>query len=98
MSLMRKARCRIEQAAGISAMNAIIAGVLRSPFTPFFPGTALACAVLAVLGCLRWQEPGAIAMICGAALYVVGMFAVTVVFNVPLNHRLTAVDPSSPAA
>ncbi|WGR92198.1 DUF1772 domain-containing protein [Bradyrhizobium sp. ISRA443] len=58
----------------------------------------MAGAVLAVLACLRWQEPGAIAMICGGVLYVVGMFAVTIVFNVPLNDQLAAADPASSAA
>ncbi|WP_249144027.1 hypothetical protein [Bradyrhizobium lablabi] len=67
---------RIEQAAGISAMNAINVDILRSLFMPFFLGTTLACAVRSVLGCLRWQEPGAIVMVCGGLFYVVGLFAV----------------------
>ncbi len=89
---------RIDQAAGITAMNAINVDIVRSLFMPFFLGTTLACAALAVLGGLRWQEPGAAAMACGGILYVVGMFAVTAVFNVPLNNQLAAVDPASPAA
>ena len=35
-------------------------------------------------------------MIAGGLLYVVGMFVVTMVFNVPLNNALAAVDPASP--
>lgn len=31
-------------------------------------------------------------------LYAVGMFAVTIVFNVPLNDQLAAADPASSAA
>ncbi|MCC8980210.1 DUF1772 domain-containing protein [Bradyrhizobium acaciae] len=89
---------RIDQAAGISAMNAISVDIVRSLFMPVFLGTTLSCAALVVLGALRWQEPGAIAMICGGVLYVVGMFIVTVVFNVPLNDQLAAVDPASAAA
>ncbi|WP_076859514.1 anthrone oxygenase family protein [Bradyrhizobium mercantei] len=89
---------RIDQAAGISAMNAISVDIVRSLFMPVFLGTTLSCAVLAVLGGPRWQEPGAIAMICGGALYVVGMFVVTMVFNVPLNDQLAAADPASTAA
>jgi uncharacterized membrane protein len=65
---------------------------------PLFFGTTLACALLAVLASLQWQEPGAIAAICGGVLYVVGMFVVTVVFNVPLNNQLAGVDPASSAA
>ena len=49
-----------------------------------------------MLGLLRWNEPGAPLMIAGGVLYVVGMFVVTMVFNVPLNNALMAVDPASP--
>ncbi|WP_342711315.1 anthrone oxygenase family protein [Bradyrhizobium sp. B124] len=89
---------RIDQAAGVSAMNAINVDIVRSLFMPVFLGTTLSCAGLVVLGGLRWQEPGALAMICGGGLYVVGMFVVTVVFNVPLNDQLAATDPASTAA
>jgi uncharacterized membrane protein len=89
---------RIDQAAGVSAMNAINADIVRSLFMPLFLGTTLACAILAVLACWRWQEPGAIAMLAGGVLYVAGMFAVTMAFNVPLNDALAAVDPSGSAA
>ena len=37
---------RIDQAAGISAMNAISVYILRSPFMPAVIGTTLSCAVL----------------------------------------------------
>lgn len=89
---------RIDQAAGIAAMNAINVDIVRSLFMPLFFGTTLSCAVLAVFGGLRWPEPCAIAMVCGGVLYVVGMFVVTVVFNVPLNDQLAAVDPADRAA
>lgn len=89
---------RIDQAAGISAMNAINADIVRSPFMPVFLGTTLSCAVLIVLGGLRWQEPGAAAMIGGGIVYVVGMFFVTIICNVPLNDQLAAADPASAAA
>ncbi|PDT77018.1 anthrone oxygenase family protein [Bradyrhizobium sp. C9] len=89
---------RIDQAAGISAMNAINVDIVRSLFMPLFLGTTLSCAALVVLGGLRWPEPGALAMICGGGLYVVGMFVVTIAFNVPLNDQLAATDPASAAA
>jgi uncharacterized membrane protein len=34
-------------------------------------------------------------MLAGGALYVIGMFVCTAVFNVPLNNALAAVDPNS---
>jgi len=53
------------------------------------------CLIAAPLAILRWREPGSVAIFAGGLLYVVGMAAVTEVFNVPLNNALAAVDPSS---
>jgi uncharacterized membrane protein len=65
---------------------------------PFFLGTTLTAALLAGLAILRWDQPGAVAMLVGGVLYVVGMFVVTMFFNVPLNDALAAADPSSAEA
>jgi uncharacterized membrane protein len=89
---------RIDQTAGISAMNAINADIVRSLFMPLFLGTTLASAALAVLACFRWGEEGAIVMLAAGVVYVVGMFVVTIVFNVPLNDALAAVDPAASSA
>jgi uncharacterized membrane protein len=89
---------RIDQAAGIAAMNSMNVEIVRSVFMPTFLGTSLASAVLVVLAFFSWGEPGAMAMLAGGVLYVLGMFVVTMVFNVPLNDALAAVHPSSPEA
>jgi uncharacterized membrane protein len=86
---------RIAPVAGIAAMNAINVEIVRSLFMPAFMGTTLTAAILAGLAIFRWSEPGSIAMLAGGLAYVVGMFVVTAVFNVPLNDRLAAIDPSS---
>jgi len=86
---------RIAPAAGIAAMNAISVEIVRSLFMPLFMSTTLTAAILAGLAIFRWSEPGSVAIFAGGLLYVVGMFAVTAVFNVPLNDTLAAVDPSS---
>lgn len=91
-----KALGRIDPSAGMSAMNSINAVILRSTFTPIFFGTTLASLVLAGISVFRWGEPGAPAMLAGGVLYVVGMFVVTMVFNVPLNNALAAADPARP--
>jgi uncharacterized membrane protein len=85
---------RIEQAHGISAMNAINVAIQQSLFMPIFLGTTLAALVLAVVGVFRWGQPGSTAMIAGGLVYVLGMFVVTMVFNVPLNNALAAVGPA----
>lgn len=89
---------RIAPAAGAAAMNAINVEIVRSLFMPLFLGTTLTGAALAVLAFFRWGEPGAIAMLAGGGIYVLGMFIVTIIFNVPLNNALAAVDPASAQA
>jgi uncharacterized membrane protein len=89
---------RIGQAEGIAAMNSINVEIVRSLFMPFFLGTTLTSAVLAVVGFFRWGEAGAMAMLAGGVIYVLGMFIVTMIFNVPLNDALAAVQPSSSEA
>ena len=86
---------RIEPQAGIAAMNAINSDILRSFFMPVFLGTTLASATLAVLALLELGRPGAMAMLAGGAVYVLGMFIVTMAFNVPLNNKLAAADPAA---
>lgn len=89
---------RIEQDQGIAAMNAINTTILRSLFMPVFFGTTLASLALAVIGLLRWGDDGAAAMFAGGLIYVLGMFVVTIVWNVPRNNALAAVGGSSPQA
>ena len=89
---------RIGQVSGIMAMNAINAVIVQSLFMPLFLGTTLASLLLAIAGVVRWSEPGATAMLAGGALYIIGMFVCTVVFNVPLNNALAAADPASAEA
>ena len=89
---------RIEQVQGIAAMNSINSTILGSLFMPFFYGTTLASLILAISGFVHRDEPGAMATVAGGAIYVAGMFLCTIVFNVPLNNALAAVDPASEAA
>jgi uncharacterized membrane protein len=85
----------IAPAAGIAAMNAINIDIVRSVFMPLFFGTTLAAAILAGLAFFRWGAPGSTAVLAGGLIYVIGMLGVTLIFNVPLNDALAAVDPSS---
>ena len=101
---------RIAPAAGIAAMNAINVDIVKSMFMPLFLGTTLAAAssLIASQRCrhwrrrpsldsafFRWSGPGSIAVLAGGVIYVIGMLGVTLIFNVPLNDALAAVDPSS---
>lgn len=93
-AFIMKALGRIEQAAGMSAMNSINTVILRSAFMPVFFGTTLTSALLAGTSVFRWGEAGTPAMLAGGILYVAGMFGVTIVFNVPLNNALAAAEPA----
>jgi uncharacterized membrane protein len=86
---------RIDQCAGISAFNAINQEILKSVFMPIFMGTTLAAGALAAMAFFRWAEPESILMFAGGIVYVIGMFVVTMAFNVPLNNMLAAADPSA---
>ena len=69
--------------------------IVQSLFMPLFLATTLAAAALAIFGLVRWAEPESMLMLAGGALYVIGMFVVTIVFNVPLNDTLAAASPAS---
>jgi uncharacterized membrane protein len=51
----------------------------------------------AVLAAPFSVQSGAGWIVAGAVLHVVGSFVLTMVANVPLNNRLDAADPDSPA-
>jgi uncharacterized membrane protein len=92
------ALARIEAPAGMSAMNAINAVILRSLFMPIFLGSTLAGLVLAADAAFDLARPGAAAIVAAGAIYVLGMFGVTMAFNVPRNNALaTAKGPDAGA-
>lgn len=88
----------LEPAQAVAAMNAINAGILRSLFMPLFFGSSLVSLLLAIAGMIRWEEPGAGWMLLAGVVYLLGMFVCTVLFNVPLNQTLAAVEPNLAAA
>lgn len=94
-SFIMRALGRIEAPSGIAAMNSINAVIQRSAFMPLFLGSSLAALILACIALFQWHQPGSVATITGGVIYVVGMFACTMAFNVPLNNALAAVDPAS---
>ncbi len=86
----------IEAPAGMLAMQSINRIIVKSSFLPIFFGSTLACAALAVIAVIDLATAGAIWMLIGGVLYVVGMFVVTVAGNVPLNNRLEAAAAGGP--
>ena len=86
---------RIDVPAGVAAMNSINRVIQRSLFMPLFAGSSLSSLALAVIGALHWGEAGACAALAGGVIYFVGMFVVTMLFNVPRNNALDASDPAT---
>jgi uncharacterized membrane protein len=94
-AFVMNALARLPPAQGIAAMQSINVVVINPLFLGPFFGTAVTCALLAVASLLSWPEPGALFLLVGSTLYLVGTVLVTIAFNVPLNDALAAVEPAS---
>ena len=82
---------------GIAAMRRINVVVINPWFMTAFLGTALVCVALAAATLLRGSRVSSFVLL-GAALYLVGSFLVTMVWNVPRNNALERADPAGAAA
>jgi uncharacterized membrane protein len=89
------ALARLQSSQGISAMQSINITAINPLFMLAIFGTAALCLWLLVSSVLRWQQPGAVYLLVGSLLYLIGVVLVTIFFNVPLNDALAAVDPNS---
>lgn len=94
-AFVMNALARLPPAQGIAAMQSINVAIINPWFMVAFLGTAAACVVVAVSSLLRWHQPGAGYLLAGSMLYLVGAILVTMVFNVPRNDALAAIDPAS---
>jgi uncharacterized membrane protein len=90
-SFVMRALGRLAPPEGIRAMQSINIVVINPVFLGVFVGTALVCAVVAVLSIRSWSDAGSGLRLAGCLAYVVGTFAVTMVLNVPRNNALAAV-------
>jgi uncharacterized membrane protein len=89
------ALARLPAAQAIAAMQSINVGVINPAFLGVFFGTAVLCIVLIVAALITWGETGAIYVLVGSVLYLVGTIVVTMACNVPRNNALAAVAPDS---
>jgi len=89
------ALARLPVPSGIAAMNSINVTVITPTFMTALFGTGLICLVLIAAVLFGWSQSGSYWLLAGAVIYVVGNPLVTMVFNVPLNDALAAVDPTS---
>jgi uncharacterized membrane protein len=94
-SFVMTALGRLPPANGISAMQTINITVINPLFMIVLFGSAILCIVLAYVAFRAGLTPHNITLLIGAALYVIGAILVTMIFNVPLNDALAAVDPAN---
>jgi uncharacterized membrane protein len=93
-SFIMAALARIEPQQGVAAMNSINVTVITPSFLMIFVGTAALCLVLGGGSVMLWHHTSAKLIFAASLLYVVGCFGVTMIYNVPLNNQLAAVQPS----
>lgn len=98
-SFVMPALARIPPAQGAAAMNSISVTVINPSFMSVFLGTALLCLATGVRSLFIWNQGGAKVILVASLMYLIGTFAVTMFFNVPLNDRLASTtDPAQTVA
>ncbi|MFD7709444.1 DUF1772 domain-containing protein [Streptomyces sp. NPDC059785] len=97
-AFVMKGLATLPPAQGIAAMNAINVAAVTPAFMLLFVGSAVLCAVLAVVTFVLWPDEGTVELLLGSALYLFGSFGVTAVANVPRNDKLLRMDPGTPEA
>ncbi|MDP3745555.1 MAG: DUF1772 domain-containing protein [Phenylobacterium sp.] len=86
------ALARIPAEQGIAAMRMINVTVINPLFMLAWMGTSLVCLILAGGALFWWQGAGSWLILAASLLYLLGCFASTVIFNVPLNNQLATAD------
>ena len=85
-----------EPLAAMGAMQAINDAVSNALFALGFFGAMVLCVAVILRSLVRRSGFSSWAALAGAVVYVIGVFGVTVGFNVPLNESLAVLDPTLP--
>ncbi|GGM88558.1 membrane protein [Streptomyces fuscichromogenes] len=85
-------------AQGVAAMNAINRAALTPAFMLVFAGSAVVCAMIAVVTFVVWPDAGKAELLLGSGLYLFGSFGLTAMANVPRNEALARLEPGTPEA
>ncbi|MFJ6081890.1 DUF1772 domain-containing protein [Streptomyces sp. NPDC092369] len=97
-TFVMRALAALPKAQGVAAMNSINVCAVQPPFMLVFLGSAVLCAVIAVVTFVVWPDEGTVELLVGSALYLFGTFGVTMVANVPRNDALLKLEPGTPEA
>ena len=82
---------------GIDAMQVINREVFRWVFMVLFLGMAAISVFILIYGALHLTDGAGVLITLGALIYLTGCFAVTIIFNVPMNEALARMDLSADA-
>ncbi|MER7840453.1 anthrone oxygenase family protein [Streptomyces sp. NPDC096040] len=97
-ALVMRGLASLPSAQGVAAMNAINRAALTPAFMLVFAGSAVLCAMIAVVTFVVWPDEGRTELLLGSALYLFGSFGLTLVKNVPRNEALAKLEPGTPEA
>ncbi|MFJ2258260.1 DUF1772 domain-containing protein [Streptomyces sp. NPDC087844] len=97
-TFVMKGLASLPPAQGVAAMQAINVTALTPAFMLVFIGSAVLCAVIAVVTFVLWPDEGTVELLLGSALYLFGCFGVTIAANVPRNNKLAEMGPGTPEA
>jgi uncharacterized membrane protein len=92
-SFVMKALARLQPAQGIAAMQSINLLAVTPAFMATLFGTALACVALGGWALVDWDASFGPYLLAGSAVYLVGAIGLTVVYHVPRNNALAALQP-----
>ncbi len=73
---------------GMLVMQRVNETILNPVFLVLFLGTPILCVMIVIKSVLQPVSSGSLFLLMGALAYLIGPFAVTVLFNVPLNNKL----------
>ena len=77
---------------GVEAMQVINREVFRWVFMTLFLGMAAVSVLVAAYGAFGLSGPAGTLIMLAGLVYLIGCFAVTVFFNVPMNEALAGMD------
>lgn len=92
-ALVMRALGRLPTAQAVTAMQAINTAAISPVFLVVLFGTGVSCVGLGVWSVFVWEEPFALHLLIGSALYLVGAVLLTIVYHVPRNEALANVEP-----
>jgi len=97
-SFVMPALARIPAASGIAVMQSINITVINFSFMLAFMGTGVLCLGLVAGSWIWWADWSGKLVLIASLIYLIACFGSTMVFNVPLNDALAAVQPDSAEA